>query len=279
VYDSGKLVHVGRVGTGFKDAVARSLRDQLESLKRSTSPFPNKLTADAVRGVRWVNLSLWRRWSCEAGRATACFGTPPTRGSETTRTQPRSFAKAQRVAPSLQPGDKPSTLPIPTGCCGPTSASRSRVWRSSTPTLQIGCCRTLSGDPWRSCAAHRGTASKCFFQKHAWEGMGDDIKCLAVDEGHMREVVAAEIQQRRPRRAVANGVLSLVEEVRHHPPDHARSAQDQSRRRAARGGDSGVGLGAYRVSSLLANKCLERPPKSARAAGGCFQPPDWRIET
>ena len=34
VYDKGRLVHVGRVGTGFKDAVARSLRDQLESLKR-----------------------------------------------------------------------------------------------------------------------------------------------------------------------------------------------------------------------------------------------------
>ena len=58
VYDTGKLVHVGRVGTGFKDAVARSLRDQLESLKRSTSPFPNKLTADAVRGVRWVEPKL-----------------------------------------------------------------------------------------------------------------------------------------------------------------------------------------------------------------------------
>ena len=29
VYDKGRLVHVGRVGTGFKDAVARSLRDQL----------------------------------------------------------------------------------------------------------------------------------------------------------------------------------------------------------------------------------------------------------
>ena len=47
-----------RVGTGFKDAVARSLRDQLERLKRPTSPFPNKLPADAVRGVRWVEPKL-----------------------------------------------------------------------------------------------------------------------------------------------------------------------------------------------------------------------------
>ena len=90
VYDKGGLVHVGRVGTGFKDAVARSLRDQLERLKRPTSPFPNKLTADAVRGVRWVEPKLVAGSSCGAGRATACFGTPPTRAFARIRTRAKS---------------------------------------------------------------------------------------------------------------------------------------------------------------------------------------------
>ena len=45
-------------GSGPASRMARSLRDQLERLKRPTSPFPNKLPADAVRGVRWVEPKL-----------------------------------------------------------------------------------------------------------------------------------------------------------------------------------------------------------------------------
>ena len=52
VYDAGKLVHVGRVGTGFKDAVARSLRDQLESLKSTGSAVIFTTSASSVIRAR-----------------------------------------------------------------------------------------------------------------------------------------------------------------------------------------------------------------------------------
>ena len=122
-----------------------------------------------------VNLSLWRRWSCEARRATVCFGTPLTRGSETTRTQPRSFAKAQRVAPSLQPGT--NLRPYPSYGPPLPIASRSRVWRSSTPTLQMGAaapCRATLG----ARALPIGAPQQMLLPEARLEGMGDDIKRL-----------------------------------------------------------------------------------------------------
>ena len=58
LHEGGRLVHVGRVGTGFTEAVARDLWTALEALKRSDPPFAQKLPAEAARGVRWVEPKL-----------------------------------------------------------------------------------------------------------------------------------------------------------------------------------------------------------------------------
>ncbi|GLB64918.1 hypothetical protein NCCP2495_27980 [Dietzia sp. NCCP-2495] len=48
------LVYIGRVGTGFTDKQARALLEELEPLKRKTSPFVEQLPADARRDAIWV---------------------------------------------------------------------------------------------------------------------------------------------------------------------------------------------------------------------------------
>jgi bifunctional non-homologous end joining protein LigD len=58
VYAKGDLVHVGRVGTGFTESLARSLWRDLEALRRPSPPFAAKLPADAACGVRWVEPRL-----------------------------------------------------------------------------------------------------------------------------------------------------------------------------------------------------------------------------
>ena len=58
VYEAGRLVHVGRVGTGFTEALAGSLWGDLERIKRPDTPFPDKLPREAVAGVRWVEPKL-----------------------------------------------------------------------------------------------------------------------------------------------------------------------------------------------------------------------------
>lgn len=50
----GKLYYIGRVGTGFGDAVMQELAARLHRLERKTSPFDNELTAEELNDAVWV---------------------------------------------------------------------------------------------------------------------------------------------------------------------------------------------------------------------------------
>ena len=52
------LTYIGRVGTGFTDKQARALLEELEPLRRKTSPFVEELPADARRDAVWVTPKL-----------------------------------------------------------------------------------------------------------------------------------------------------------------------------------------------------------------------------
>ncbi len=57
-YQDDKLVYVGRVGTGFSEAISRDLRRRLNELVNKTSPFAGRLPREAMRGVTWVKAEL-----------------------------------------------------------------------------------------------------------------------------------------------------------------------------------------------------------------------------
>ncbi len=57
-YQKEKLVYAGRTGTGFSQKTHRFLRDKLDALTQSTSPFSQTLPADQRRGARWVRPEL-----------------------------------------------------------------------------------------------------------------------------------------------------------------------------------------------------------------------------
>ncbi|MFC9892604.1 ATP-dependent DNA ligase [Nocardia sp. NPDC127579] len=50
----GRLIYVGRVGTGFADEDMRDLSTRLHKLQRKTSPFDNQLTAEESKEAVWV---------------------------------------------------------------------------------------------------------------------------------------------------------------------------------------------------------------------------------
>lgn len=55
VYDArGALVYVGRVGTGFTEETLRSIRAQLDRLRRERPPFEGKVTGREMGRARWV---------------------------------------------------------------------------------------------------------------------------------------------------------------------------------------------------------------------------------
>ena len=56
-YDGKKLIYAGRTGTGFTQKTHKSLRDQLEKLRKTENPF-EKLPAEARKGGIWVRPEL-----------------------------------------------------------------------------------------------------------------------------------------------------------------------------------------------------------------------------
>ena len=56
-YEDGKLIYSGRTGTGFTEKTHRVLRDQLEKLRQTTTPFDHP-PAEAIKGAIWVKPKL-----------------------------------------------------------------------------------------------------------------------------------------------------------------------------------------------------------------------------
>jgi len=57
-HESGKLMYVGRVGTGYSHKQARDLYETLEKIAAPRPPLGNPLPAGVEKGVRWVKPQL-----------------------------------------------------------------------------------------------------------------------------------------------------------------------------------------------------------------------------
>lgn len=58
VYDDGRLVYAGHVGTGFTDMMLADLMHDLAPLERATSPFATPVPAAHARGAHWAEPRL-----------------------------------------------------------------------------------------------------------------------------------------------------------------------------------------------------------------------------
>lgn len=78
VFEKGRLVYTGRVGTGFTNSTAHTLWRALQPLKSQASPFVTSLTAVQRRGVVWVQPELvaqieYRSWTSDGILRHAAF--------------------------------------------------------------------------------------------------------------------------------------------------------------------------------------------------------------
>jgi bifunctional non-homologous end joining protein LigD len=77
-YQGERLFRAGRVGTGYTAAVAEDLYERLERTRVTTSPFAERLNADAARQVRYVKPQLvaeveFRGWTADGSLRHASF--------------------------------------------------------------------------------------------------------------------------------------------------------------------------------------------------------------
>ncbi len=185
IYDDGRLVHVGRVGTGYTAAVARDLHKRLAAIPVKTSPFAAGLTSDQARGVRFVRPELvaeveFAGWTADGHLRHASFrGLREDKdaadvrregdGEKTASAAPAPAKAATRSAVKLTHPDR-----VYWPDAGVTKQGLADyymdVWRKIAPFV---VARPLS---MLRCPG--GTTESCFFQKHLWKGANKAIRAV-----------------------------------------------------------------------------------------------------
>ncbi|NHT78199.1 DNA ligase D [Rhizobiaceae bacterium CRRU44] len=179
VYEEGALRHVGRVGTGFSHATADMLFEALSAIERSDSPFRDKLTADARRGLHYVEPTLvaeveFRAWSADGNLRHASFrGLREDKPASEVR-QERPAAEKGRTSPALPKAA--ITLTHPDRVYWPKEGVTkqglaeyyAQVWSFMAPYVvdrPLSLLRCPDGIDGK----------QRFFQKHAWRGINKAI--------------------------------------------------------------------------------------------------------
>jgi bifunctional non-homologous end joining protein LigD len=173
-YRDGALVHVGRVGTGFSRATAEELARRLTRLQRKSSPFAERLSADAARGVIWVKPDLvaeveFRAWTAEGVLRQAAFR--GLRDDKPAREIVREGG-AVDATPKSRPQVKlthPDRVYWPDA--GVTKQGLADYYAEVWPRL----APLIVNRPVALLRCPGGAESQCFFQKHAWKGHGKEI--------------------------------------------------------------------------------------------------------
>jgi bifunctional non-homologous end joining protein LigD len=178
-YEAGKLIHAGRVGTGFTAAVAGQLWKQLEKLRADASPFTGKLSAEARKGVRYVAPKLvaeveFGGWTGDKHLRHAAF-----RGLREDKAPEEIVREDQAMAVSVPRRSSAIKLTHPDRVYWPDAGVTKEgladyyalVWKRMAPFIVARPLALLR------CPDGVG-GSQTFFQKHAWRGMNSAIKVV-----------------------------------------------------------------------------------------------------
>jgi bifunctional non-homologous end joining protein LigD len=180
VHDGGKLVYVGRVGTGFSASVASDLFHRLERMRSEDSPFAAALTADQGRKLRFVRPELvaeveFRAWTGDGHLRHAAFrGLREDKPASEIRREaaPGDAAPAKAAARPNVKLSHPDRLYWPEE--GITKEGLAdyytQVWRRIAPFVV--------NRPLALLRCPDGINGQKFFQKHAWKGMNPNIRLV-----------------------------------------------------------------------------------------------------
>ena len=186
IYDEGRLVHVGRVGTGYTAAVARDLHKRLSAIPAKKSPFAAGHTTDQARGVRFVRPDLvaeveFAGWTGDGHLRHASF-----RGLR----EDKDPADVRREGDGEGRGGANKSIATPAARSAVKLTHPDRVYWPEAGVTKQGLADYYS-DVWRKIAPFvvarplsmlrcpGGTTESCFFQKHLWKGANKAIRAVA----------------------------------------------------------------------------------------------------
>ncbi|MEZ2126766.1 MULTISPECIES: DNA ligase D [unclassified Sinorhizobium] len=174
VYEDDKLKHIGRVGTGYTVAVAKSLYERLSRMEQKESPYDDTLSAEERRGLVYVKPELvgeveFRAWSADGNLRHAAFrGLREDKpAKDVVREMEKTPAKAlPKTAVQLTHADRiywPDEGVTKEGLAD----YYAQVWRFMAPYVV--------NRPLALLRCPDGITGQRFFQKHAWKGINPHI--------------------------------------------------------------------------------------------------------
>ncbi|MBX9458670.1 MAG: DNA ligase D [Rhizobium sp.] len=182
VHDDGKLVHIGRVGTGYSAVVARQLYKTLKALRIDRSAFAEKISADAARGVVFVEPTLvaeveFRAWTADGNLRHAAFR--GLREDKVAKDVVREQAPTDTIA---KPQARRVKLTHPDRIYWPDAGVTKEGLADYYAEVWPKMSRFIVDRPLALLRAPEGIDGQSFFQKHGWRGMNKAIG-LSPDPG------------------------------------------------------------------------------------------------
>jgi len=227
-YDDGKLMHVGRAGTGFTQGTAKALFKQLQPLRRATSPFANALSSEEKRGLVYVEPKLvaeveFRGWTGDRHLRHAAFKglREDKSATEVLFEMPRSQTdpEAGRARPASR-RNAPSTsraVPAKGGNVdfeGIRLTHPDRVLWEGQGLTKLGLAEYyadvagfmmpfITGRPLALVRCPNGQGGDCFYQKRSFAGLSDAVEVVPIadKEGDTEALVIHDLR----------GLINLVQ--------------------------------------------------------------------
>jgi bifunctional non-homologous end joining protein LigD len=201
-HENGNLIYAGRVGTGWSQEQARSLRDELETISAIKPSFAKPLPAGTEKGVRWVEPRLvceieYRGWTGDRLLRAAAF-----KGLR----DDKSPEEIVLDAPPKRSKFRVSPTPVGIRLTHPERI----LWQEAGITKQgladfyadiaDWILPHVAGRPLSLLRCPSGTGAKCFFAKHPWQGLDKGVR--RVDTGDKEPMLAIDD---------VTGLISLVQ--------------------------------------------------------------------
>ncbi len=199
-FEKGKLVYAGRVGSGFSAATADDLWRRLEDIRIDAPALDPLPPAEARRNVRWVKPQLvaeveMRGWTADGILRHAVFK-GLRQDKEAADVAPRKPAsKAKATSALAVPLTHPDRVLWPD--VGVTKQGLAEFYSEIWPAIGP----YVVDRPLALVRCPGGVEDGCFFQKHAWAGIGEHIHRSRDPDGGEELLTIASL----------DGLLALVQ--------------------------------------------------------------------
>jgi bifunctional non-homologous end joining protein LigD len=174
-YDKGKLVHAGRVGTGFSNKMAADLFALLERERIDKPALAAPLSAEARRNVVWVKPSRvaeveFRGWTADSNLRQASF-----KGLREDK-DPKEIVREKAVTAPLDTPNTSVTLTHPDRVLWPEAGITKQGLADYYAIAWPWIAKHIVGRPLVLVRCPTGYVQGCFFQKHVWAGLDEHIR-------------------------------------------------------------------------------------------------------